>query len=212
MSSSPNDIRNAIDFRRPFNWQRTVWHITFWSLIFWLTLTQFKRAFADKPNDQLLYIVNTHHFLTTIVSFLLLGYMAIPATMYKPRTVWNRALLIAGVIALYYGVLCVNTYALLVYLHDWYAPLPKYLDRRVSLFLDANWYDFLINPSILFFIFGQFTSYLLTPLLIKAVRDAYARGQAQLTSEKELKRVEVSNIALEKGLLLPTGQIYTLSN
>jgi len=198
MSSYPKDIGNSIDFRRPFTWQRTVWHITFWGLLFWLTLTQFKRAFADKPNDQLLYVVNTHHFLTTIVSFLLIGYVAIPATMYKPRTVWNRALLIAGAIGLYYGVLCVNTYALLVYLHDWYVPLPNYLGRRVSLFLDARWYDYLINPSILFFIFGQFASYLLTPLLIKAVRDSYARNQAQLASEKERQRLEVSNIVLEK--------------
>ncbi|RYF52080.1 MAG: sensor histidine kinase, partial [Cytophagaceae bacterium] len=55
-----------------------------------------------------------------------------------------------------------------------------------------------VDPSILFFIYGQFISYVTTPLLIKAVRDGYVRSQAQLVAEKERRRLEIDNLALEK--------------
>lgn len=162
-----------------------------------LTLSQFERAFIDKPNDELLSLVNAHHFLTTILSFGLLGYVAMPR-LYQQQSAWRRILLIAGITLLYYGLICLNTYALLIYLHSHFEPLPTYLERRVTVFMNAKWYDYLIDPVVLFFIFGQSISYLLTPLLIKAVRDAYTRSKAQLTIEKERRRLEIDNLELEK--------------
>lgn len=196
--SLQKDAPKAIDFQRPITWQRMLWHIVFWSLSYWLTLSQFRRAFADRPNEALLYTVNAHHFLTILVSFGLLGYVLIPKILYTPRKWTSRLLLTVGALGGYYGLMCINTYGLLVITHVWYAPLPNYLARRVSLFVAARWYDYLVNPSILFFIFGQFISYILIPLLVKAIRDGYARNQAQLTIEKQRQQLAIDNLLLEK--------------
>ncbi len=91
-----------------------------------------------------------------------------------------------------------NTYGLLMYVHTYFDPLPNYLARRVELFLKARWFSYLTDPAMVFFIYGQFISYVTTPLLIKAIRDGYIRSQAQLAAEKERRRLEVDNLALEK--------------
>ncbi|NID13542.1 sensor histidine kinase [Fibrella aestuarina] len=192
------DAQRVIAFRRPITWKRVLWHVIFWGLSCVLTLSQFRRAFADQPNDELLYVVNAHHFLTTLLSFGLLGYVLIPQILYKPRSLVQHLLLTAGALGGYYGLMCLNTYSLLRLAQAHYAPLPKYLARRVDLFMQARWYDYLIDPSILFFVFGLFISYILIPLLIKAIRDGYARNQAQLAIEKERQQLELNNVLLEK--------------
>jgi len=192
------NAQKAIVFRRPFTGQRILWHVVFWSLSYWLTLSQFRRAFSDKPNQELLYLVNTHHFLTTLLMFGVLGYVLIPKILYTPRRLGNRLLLTLVALVGYYGLMCVNTYGLLAAAQAWYTPLPDYLGRRVPMFMNSRWYDYLVNPSILFFVFGQFISYLLTPLLIKAIRDGYARNQAQLAIEKQRQQLAIDNLLLEK--------------
>ncbi|MGF7218834.1 hypothetical protein GGR92_005013 [Spirosoma lacussanchae] len=198
MSSLQKDTGTAIAFRRPVTWQRLTWHIVFWGLSYVLTLSQFRRAFSDKPNDELLYVVNTHHLLTTLLSFGLLGYVFIPRILYRPQRTSQRLLLAVGTVIAYYVLMCLNTYALLVFTEAWYAPLPAYLSRRLDVFVQAPWYEYFINPSIGFFVFGQFISYILIPLLIKAVRDGYARNQAQLAVEKQRQQLELDNLLLEK--------------
>lgn len=198
VSSLQNDTRKTLAFQRPITVQRVVWHIVFWSVSYVLTLSQFRRAFSDRPNDELLYAVNAHHFLTTLLSFGLLGYVLIPKILYTPRTWTNRLALTAGALSLYYVLMCINTYGLLKLAQAWYAPLPAYLARRVDVFTEARWYEYFVNPSILFFVFGQFISYLLTPLLIKAIRDGYARNQAQLAVEKQRQKLAMDNLLLEK--------------
>jgi two-component system, LytTR family, sensor kinase len=192
------DARKVTAFRRPVTIQRIVWHTVFWGLSYILTLSQFRRAFADRPNDELLYVVNTHHLLTTLLSFALLGYVLIPRILYRQRSVLQQSLLTVATLATYYVAMCLNTYALLVLTQAWYAPLPNYLDRRFTLFTQTPWYDYFINPWIGFFVFGHFISYILIPLLIKAVRDGYARSQAQLAIEKERQQLELDNLLLEK--------------
>ncbi len=190
--------RKAIAFRRPITWQRVLWHIVFWSLSYVLTLSQFRRAFSSQPNAGLLHVVNTHHFLTTLVSFGLLGYVLIPRILYRHRRLSERLLLTTATLGGYYGIMCVNTYGLLMLVNRFYAPLPEYLARRVTLFAQARWYDYVVDPAIMFFVFGQFISYILIPLLIKAIRDGYARNQAQLAIEKERQQLELNNLLLEK--------------
>jgi len=196
--SLQNDTQKRITFQRPVTVPRVAWHVVFWSLSYVLTLSQFRRAFSDRPNDELLYWVNAHHLLTTLLSFGLLGYVLIPRILYRPHSILQRMLLTAGALSTYYGLMCLNTVALLVSTQAWFAPLPNYLERRVVLFTQAHWYEYVINPSIIFFVFGQFISYILIPLLIKAVRDGYARSQAQLAIEKERQQLELDNLLLEK--------------
>lgn len=198
ISFLPADAQKAIVFQRPVTWSRVFWHVVFWSLCYWLTLSQFRRAFSDRPDQELLYAVNTHHFLTTFISFIVLGYNLIPKILYTPRGSGNRILLTLAALTGYYALICVNTYGLLVVAQAEYAPLPDYLARRVTLFMNAQWYDYLLNPSILFFMFGQFISYLMIPLLIKAVRDGYARNQAQLAIEQQRQQLAIDNLLLEK--------------
>lgn len=185
-------------FKRPITWQRIACHVLYWSLSFAITYSQFVRAFQDKPNQDLLHLVSGHQFLTTVVSFLVLGYLVIPNIWYQPRTGRNRALRVTIAVLMYYVLLCANTYALLTFVHTYFGTLPLYLARRVDLFLKAKWYSYFIDPAIMFFIYGQFISYVTTPLLIKAIRDGYVRSQAQLAAERERRRLEVDNLALEK--------------
>ncbi|MBO0931882.1 sensor histidine kinase [Fibrella aquatilis] len=185
-------------FKRPITWQRVACHLLYWGISSAVTHTQFVRALQDKPNKHLLYLVSGHHCLTTLLSFFVLGYIVIPNIWYRPRSAWDRALLITGALVMYYVFSCVNTYALLTYVNTHFSSLPIYLSRRVELFLKAPWYKYLVDPSILFFIYGQFISYVTTPLLIKAVRDGYVRSQAQLAAEKERRRLEIDHLALEK--------------
>lgn len=198
VSSLQKGARKAIAFRRPITWQRVLWHVVFWSLSYVLTFSQFWRAFSSQPNQSLLHVVNTHHFLTTLISFGLLGYVLIPRILYRHRSLSERLLLTTATLGGYYGIMCVNTYGLLMLANRFYAPLPDYLARRVTLFAQARWYDYVVDPAILFFVFGQFISYILIPLLIKAIRDGYARNQAQLAIEKERQQLELNNLLLEK--------------
>jgi two-component system, LytTR family, sensor kinase len=185
-------------FKRPITWQRVACHLFYWGISSYVTHSQFIRALQDQPSKQLLYLVSGHHCLTTLLSFFVLGYVVIPNIWYQPRSAWDRSLRITGALILYYMLSCVNTYTLLTYVNTYFSPLPIYLSRRVELFLNAPWYRYLIDPSMLFFIYGQFISYVTTPLLIKAVRDGYVRSQAQLAGEKERRRLEIDNLALEK--------------
>lgn len=187
-----------MSFRRPITWQRIACHLLYWGVSSTVTHSQFVRALQDKPNRSLLYLVSGHHCLTTLISFFVLGYLVIPNIWYQPRLAWDRSLRVTGALVLYYLLSCVNTYALLTYVHTHFNPLPIYLSRRYDLFVNTPWYKYLIDPSILFFIYGQFISYVTTPLLIKAVRDGYVRSQAQLAAEKERRRLEIDNLALEK--------------
>ena len=185
-------------FKRPTTWQRIACHVLYWSLSFAITYSQFIRAFQDKPNKELLNLVSAHQFLTTLVSFFVLGYLIIPSIWYQPRTSRDRAVRVAVAVLVYYLLLCANTYALLTLVEAHFGTLPLYLARRVDLFLKAKWYSYFIDPSMMFFIYGQFISYVTTPLLIKAIRDGYVRNQAQLAAERERRRLEVDNLALEK--------------
>ncbi|WP_229374865.1 sensor histidine kinase [Fibrella rubiginis] len=198
MSSLQNDSGIVMPFQRPVTWGRIVCHIVYWGIMFAVTYSQFVRAFQDKPNSTLLHIVNTHQFLTTVLSFAALGYCAMPYVLYESVPTWKRGVRLIGVLLLYYGCLCINTYVLLSYAQTHFTALPMYLERRVELFMTAPWYAYLFNPVILFFIYGQFISYVISPLLIKAVRDGYARNQARLAIEQERRRLEVDNLALEK--------------
>jgi two-component system, LytTR family, sensor kinase len=185
-------------FRRPVTIMRMLYHALYWSIGYAVTLSQFKRALADYPETDLLYLVNTHHFLSTLLSFGLLGYIVIPYILYHERTMKKRVAMLMGACVIYYALLSVNTYVLLKYVEAHFSNLPPYLARRVTMFSVTHWYDYVIDPSIAFFIYGHFISYLTIPLLIKAVRDGYARSRLQQQAEKERRQLEYDKLALEK--------------
>lgn len=189
---------NSVNFRRPFTLNRVLLHLVFWGGIFWMTFSQFKRSFMDQPNTELLWFVSLHHLLTIIISFIVLGYVAMPYVLYWKRTSRSQIQWIIGVITLYYAFLCVHGYALLMYVHGRYQSLPSYLLHRYEQFEKASLTDYLINPSVSFWIYGHFISYLTIPLLIKALRDSYARSRIQLKIEKEHRQLEVDKLVVEK--------------
>lgn len=163
-----------------------------------MTFSQFKRSFMDSPNTELLWFVSLHHLLTIIISFIVLGYVAMPYVLYRERTIRSQIEWIIGVVFLYYAFLCVHAHTLLMYVHDRYQKLPAYLLHRYEQFEQASLVDYLINPSVNFWIYGHFISYLTIPLLIKALRDSYARGRTQLKTEKARRQLEVDKLLLEK--------------
>lgn len=198
ISSLQRDDWKAIAFRYQITWKRVMLHALFWPLLFVGTLSQFRRVFRDKPNEELLYVVNTHHFLTVIVSFGILSYVLIPCILYKERPSSERLLLTALMLIGYYGFLCFNTYGLLMMLQAHYASLPDYLSHRVTQFMQAKWYEYLFAPTILFFIFGQFASYVLIALLCKVLREVYSQRKTRFSLEKERQKLAWDNLVLEK--------------
>lgn len=155
------------------------------------TSNQFLRMYAPtptlSPNIMGFWVMWPVHLLTTILSFYWLGYYVVPRF-------WNQQKWLTFFILfnLYWLASSYSTVYLFEFINEYLSPAPTYITTRIPKFLASHWYDFFIDPSLLFYNWAFGFSYVLIPLLIKGKRDETKKGALMMALEQEKLMMELS--------------------
>lgn len=170
---------------------RKVQHIIFWLVMLAATSNQFYRMFTpDKgpePNFTGFFFMWPTHLFFAIISFYWIGYYVMPRFWNK-----NRSIQFFILFCVYWLVNCYMLVYLFKFINIYLPPAPPYVTTRIDLFNKAHWYDFFIDPAMLFYNWAFSFSYVIIPLLIKEKRDETKRGQLLLSLEQQKALMELS--------------------
>lgn len=191
-----NDSRVRYD--RPITWQRVLLHVLYWIIAYLITYLQFGRIFQDVKNPQLVLIWTTNHFLATAVAFYILGQLMLPVVLRLRHKESRLVGVVLTSMVIYYAVMALYMNITFAYLDTHFQKLPAYLSNRMPAARAATVATYFTNPGIIFFVYAHYMSYVVIPLLIKAVRNSLRDRDQSVALANEYGELTTANVRLEK--------------
>lgn len=193
-----NVDESEVRHRRPVTWQRVTLHVVYWVLAFGTTYSQFSRVFRDANNPQLVLEWNTGHFIATLLAFYALGQLVLPVVLRLRHKPFRLLGIVVLSLLLYYAALAVYTHFSFAFFASRYQKLPLFLSARLPDFLASSVNPYFTNGGIVFFIYATYMSYVVIPLLIKAVRNSLHERDQSVALQMQYGELAVRKEAEEK--------------
>jgi two-component system LytT family sensor kinase len=179
---------------------RVLLHVGYWGSAISITQNQIERVMRmspSKPADHHLFmIVWANHYIVTLLTFYSLGYFAVPTILdqlitYRITKKANHRKVLQVVVAI---ILCfivynTNVYFLFNYVANYFKDVPPYIARWIDPLRNKGPFGLFVDLSLFTFIWGYHASYMLTPLLLKVVREAVIWGADGVMKEAKARQM-----------------------
>lgn len=170
-------------------------HVLFWVIMSLMTRNQFQRVYAggDLPVDQSgFYVFWLSHLAFSMSGFYMLGYYAVPKF-------WNRngGVQFTFLFLLYWQLSYLEHRFLLEFVTTYCAPPPPFVAAKLAKVLSLPVYACFTDAEAFFMNWAFNFSYVLIPLLIKAMRNEATKGQLILALERKNMNTKQEKTSME---------------